>query len=383
MDMSQILRADSKKSQTHKLTLDERIHFHEPHLQRVSRSFAYGISRLASELRASVGLAYLLCRVLDTIEDSRWNSLADQVEAFAGFENALRENIATDVIASWAKKFPGGVNEGERELLAQAPKLFAEFHSLAASEREALISPIQSMLCGMREYATRSGGHSELRLRDLTDVNTYCFFVAGVVGELLTRLFLSQTESLRPLGLKMLETGLDFGLFLQKINVLKDQWGDEKENRFLVPDRAELIESLHANARGAFDYFISIPVSRSDYRLFCAWALYLGLATVPLIRDSKIGDEAPKLSRLKATALGARIELSIQNDERLRALFSELESDAWGPTAPPEAQASVRTSRPKTESSFDNTSSSREILERCYSGLIDLDKVSSKLESRS
>ena len=50
------------------------IGFYQTHLDRVSRSFAFCIKKLESPLRQWVSLAYLLCRVLDTVEDSIWES---------------------------------------------------------------------------------------------------------------------------------------------------------------------------------------------------------------------------------------------------------------------------------------------------------------------
>ena len=51
------------------------ISFYQTHLDRVSRSFAFCIKKLESPLRQWVSLAYLLCRVLDTVEDSSLGKL--------------------------------------------------------------------------------------------------------------------------------------------------------------------------------------------------------------------------------------------------------------------------------------------------------------------
>lgn len=305
------------------LRLDACIRFQTPHLERVSRSFAYGISRLTPKLRASVGLAYLVCRLLDTIEDARWTDRAEQERVFAGFETFVEGAEPPDLraVARWAGLFPASISEGERALLSEAAIVFTQLTELDAKERAAILKPVLSMSRGMRSFAGR-------RLESLADVNLYCFFVAGVVGELLTGLIV---DDLRPSGLERAwNDGIHFGLFLQKINVLKDQWGDESEGRFLVPDRAAVLESLRANAVHAFAYLEAIPDVRRDYRLFCAWSLYLGLATVPLLRASVRGDERPaKQPRLAALALGAKIELFIDQPERLRAMFEELLAAAW------------------------------------------------------
>ncbi len=297
---------------------EARIRFHQPHLERVSRSFAYGISRLEPTLRASVGLGYLICRILDTVEDAAWPSRERQLQAFEQFDQFVTSTLVDhDAVQRWVARFPETVSKGERCLLEDATQVFSEFSTLPERERSAMLSPILSMSRGMAAYVERG-----LSLRSLVDVNVYCFFVAGVVGELLTGLI---EDDLRPNGLKLpLDLATHFGLFLQKINVLKDQVTDEAEGRFLIPDRAQVFDSLYANANGAFAYLRALPIARRDYRLFCAWSLFLGLATVPVLREG-----GSKLSRIDAMALGARIELAISDTERLENLFSELVTRAW------------------------------------------------------
>jgi phytoene/squalene synthetase len=304
---------------------EARVRFHAPHLERVSRSFAFGISRLEPELRANVGLGYLVCRILDTVEDAQWVSGEEQRRTFTEFEKFVTQT-ATDrgAIEAWAARFPTTIADGERLLLNDAPEIFREFAALDEKTREAMLPPVLSMSRGMIHFTERARRTGALRLKDLADVNTYCFFVAGVVGELLTGLI---DDEKRPIGLDL---AIRFGLFLQKINVLKDQWTDESEGRFLVPDRPRVLESLARDADGAFRYLQAIPLARKDYRLFCAWALYLGLATIPLLREAN--GETVKLGRVQALALGAKIELAIDDNARLRALFEELAPRARGDT---------------------------------------------------
>jgi phytoene/squalene synthetase len=340
--------------QTESLSTASRIRFHKPHLERVSRSFAFGISRLEPRLRASVGLGYLICRLLDTVEDAAWDSLDQKLRAFTEFETyLLAEAIDETLVASWASKFPLTVSSGERLLLDDAAMVFGEFATLSSGERAAMLEPIRSMSRGMALYARRE---QVLRLSDLVDVNVYCFFVAGVVGELLTRLVNEEsTNEMRPIGLDL---ATHFGLFLQKINVLKDQSADEAEGRFLVPDRELVFASLRENANGALEYLRAIPIERRDYRLFCAWALYLGLASVPEIRSG-----GTKISRLQAVALGARLELAISDNDRLAKIFDELSSRGW-----PTATTAI-------DDSAEGFSRARSTLQHCYSGQFDLDQL--------
>ncbi len=355
------------------VSIESRVRFHAPHLERVSRSFALGISRLSLPLRASVGLGYLICRLLDTVEDARWTSGSDQMRAFKEFETFISRaspfsSADRARAVDWSGLFPSGISAGERLLIDAAADVFAEFTNLNTGERAALLDPVLSMCRGMVHFTEETRQTGKLRLATLEDVNVYCFFVAGVVGELLTGLINELIkEEMRPIGLDSVwSLATHFGLFLQKVNVLKDQWGDEQEGRFLVPDRDALFRSLHENSKGAFDYLRSIPVARKDYRLFCAWALFLGLASVPSIRLSKAGQEPAKLSRFQALALAAKIELAIVDDSMLEDIFAELESEAW----PIQPTSIVRVApSPKT----------LDVLRICYKGQLVLDDLAGLL----
>jgi len=167
------------------------------------------------------------------------------------------------------------------------------------------------MAVGMAAYARRD---DVLRLVDLEDVTRYCCFVAGLVGEMLTELFaLGRTEPSPSVSL-----AYHFGVFLQKVNILKDQREDEAAGRFLVPDRRELLSSLRSNAQGALEYLQALPRSERGFRIFCAWSLMMGAMTISVL-------DQPKQSRRADTAaLLAQTASIAQDNAALARLFAEL-----------------------------------------------------------
>jgi farnesyl-diphosphate farnesyltransferase len=328
--------------------LEEYATFHQSHLDRVSRSFAFGIARLDLPLRVSIGLSYLLCRVLDTIEDSHWENPLDQSKSFSQFDSFLMAKPLKADVAAWRALFPKNIPTSEAELLNDAGRLFDELHELSEAEREAVRKPVLSMSAGMKHFTELSSARGEMRIRSLRELNTYCFFVAGIVGELLTGLVRARAADYRltpnETAKLKIESGCRFGLFLQKINILKDQEGDEKERRYFVHDRSEVLQSLKTDSDHAIDYLLSIPARMASYRRFCAWALFLGLATVPLLKQASL-KIARKLPRTDALLLAAKVEMGLGNDEKLRAMYDELSQAAFG-----DLKAISR-----TETSYDET----------------------------
>ena len=297
----------------------------QSHLDRVSRSFAYGIARLDQGLRFSVGLSYLICRLLDTVEDANWSNAMDQERAFGKFDSFMNRLPEPREVEEWEKTFPQSIPETEKELLRDAHSVFSEFHSLSLSERQAILNPVLSMSAGMRHFMSRKAKTGILKLQSLGEVNRYCFFVAGVVGETLTRL-LEARSKIENVSLK---DAIRFGLFLQKVNVLKDQKEDEKNGRFLVPFRDSVFASAKLDAERAFAYLRSIPLAFKEYRLFCGWALFLGLASLPAIQVGWDKEAPAKISRVEALLLAQKVERSISSPAKLEVLFDRLLNEAF------------------------------------------------------
>lgn len=303
--------------------------FYQTHLDRVSRSFAFCIRQLPSPLREWVGLSYLLCRLVDTVEDANWTDRGLQAREFARFDAALDDRAGVADLADWAARFPADITAGEKVLLADAPRLLADYHDFPAPVSEVMRRLIGSMSRGMQHFS-RQG---ELRLRTLTDVNQYCFFVAGVVGELLTALLAKVEPRFQPTP-SLLVRAHHFGQFLQKVNLLKDQVGDEKEGRHLVPSREQLEASAFANAGNALEFLVELPAAQLEFRRFCAWSLFLGLEALVVARRSLAENRVLKVQRRRMEEILASVEEVLASESGLRQLFARM-TDGWTGALPP------------------------------------------------
>ena len=309
--------------------------FYQRHLDAVSRSFALCIPQLQAPFRQQVALSYLLFRILDTVEDATFPDRTLQQRQFDRFRQFLLAPPSRAEVDAFRNSFPAGVTDAERGLLADTAIFLEDAHELPPEPRGVILGALDRMARGMAVYELRP---APLRLLDLEDVCRYCCIVAGLVGELLTNLWaLGGDDPPRMLS------AYRFGLFLQKVNILKDQREDEAAGRFLVPDRREILSSLGPDAEGALSYLTSLPESERGYRIFCAWSLMLGAATLGQL-------DGPRESRRAQTMglLGRTAEIAQDNDA-LRALFAALlpklpEVRPGAPMAKPEsAEWFVRT----------------------------------------
>jgi len=296
--------------------------YYREHLQRVSRSFAFCIEKLDEPFRHWVGLSYLLCRVLDTVEDSPWQSLEIQRLQFDQFHAFLDNVPELEALATWASRFSASIPEGETLLLRDSMRLFVDLQQIPATARRAIQLGVKRMDDGMAWYAAERVTDGQFKLLNLRDVNRYCYIVAGLVGELLTKLYCAYRPDFKPTGRFQVDA-CHFGLFLQKINLLKDQGTDAKEGRFLVPNREVLLSSLRKDAEGALRYLQALPGDEKGFRTFCGWSLFLGAASLPWIqKNAELGDGS-KIPREVTQALLAQIEEIVQDNGILDQVFAE------------------------------------------------------------
>lgn len=304
--------------------------FYQTHLDRVSRSFAFCIRQLPQPLRDWVGLSYLLCRIVDTIEDSAWPNLEAQMKAFADFDASLTRSADISRIENWQVDFPHGIPDGEKELIQDAAHLMRDFHQFPPQVYEMIRELVMSMSQGMQHFCKLRRDGS-LRLSSLGEVNQYCFFVAGVVGELLAKL-VSRVEPKFRLSQVNVLRAHHFGLFLQKVNLLKDQVGDEEVGRHLIPSRQLVEDSSQENAARALDFLLDVPKEQIEFRRFCAWSLFLGLEALSVARNSLRRKSVLKVPRAQMQLVLEKVEGALEDDGAMRSLFESFTQKlGWPP----------------------------------------------------
>lgn len=315
--------------------LEPRDHeFYQAHLDRVSRSFAFCIGQLPEPFRAWVSLSYLLCRVLDTVEDASWADSGAQERAFKAFDQALEGDLeARQKLVTLCRDVQ--VTPAERDLMTASPDLFADLQAAPEAVRSTMHELIGTMSVGMQHFnRSRAGGR--LVLHTLAEVNQYCFFVAGIVGELLAKLLALVKGSGFQISQAALLRAHHFGIFLQKVNLLKDQVGDQQQGRDLIPSRTLVERSAEENARHAFAFLEALPIEQVEFRRFCAWSLFLGLESLVVARESVRQYQVLKVARGRAEQIIADVEEALQTSspQVLRELFQRATAKLGWPTVP-------------------------------------------------
>src|SRR5207244_10533269 len=87
----------------------------------------------------------------------------------------------------------------------------------------------------MITVVSRAGADREIRLGSIAELRDYCYIVAGIVGEMLTELFLLGRPALAGGADYLRARSKQFGEGLQLVNILKDADVDAREGRIYIP----------------------------------------------------------------------------------------------------------------------------------------------------
>ncbi len=277
-------------------------------LQHVSRTFALTIPQLPEPLCTVVANAYLLCRIADTIEDDKLMTAGQKKQYAERFIEVVKGN---DDAESFAEAlFPllsPTATEAEHDLIANTAPVIRLTHGFNVRQRSALERCVKIMADGMVIYQdaeTLDG------VADQKDMDQYCYYVAGVVGEMLTELFCDHSPEIDAHRDEMMKLGVSFGQGLQMTNILKDIWEDHERGACWLPRDVfekhgvdirhkapgkmgegfnealiELLGIAHAHVYNALRYTLMIPEKEKGLRKFCLWALGMAVLTLEKIRQ--------------------------------------------------------------------------------------------------
>ncbi|MDX1997091.1 MAG: squalene/phytoene synthase family protein [Thermoanaerobaculia bacterium] len=280
-------------------------------LESTSRTFALSIPALDEPLRTEVTVAYLLFRIADTFEDAADWPQARRVEALAEFAAWVRDVAAGQAPnevprgASWNQGVAPSEHRGYRELVAATADVLQAFHDLTPAARAAIGHHTMRTAQGMAEFVTRADDEGRLVLGDLADLQAYCYVVAGIVGELLTELFLLAHPGLEPRRAELLARAATFGEALQLVNILKDAASDAREGRTFLPasaPRAEVFALARRDLDSARRYVLDLQQGGAPTGLLTFTALPVAFAEATLARVERDGAGA-KITRTEVATI--------------------------------------------------------------------------------
>ena len=316
-------------------------------LPHVSRTFALTIPQLPAELRVSVTNAYLLCRIADTIEDEPALSPSDTAGFLQQFNAALAGVSSPQILArDLGKRLSDKSLPAERDLVANMQRVISVTLALSEPQRAAIRRCVELMCFGMPRFQSSA---SVKGLAQLTDLDEYCYYVAGVVGDMLTELFCAYSMEISQNRTPMQALAVSFAQGLQMTNILKDVWEDRSRGACWLPQDVfsrhgvdlalvtpdpydprfaagmrELVGVAHGHLRNALHYTLLISGKEAGIRRFCLWAVGLAVLTLQKINRNPgfTAGVQVKVSRNAVVLTRISTEMALRNDWLLRRLFA-------------------------------------------------------------
>jgi len=322
-------------------------------LPKVSRTFALGIDILHEPLRDAVCVSYLICRILDTIEDTTALPIEDRVLLLQRAGRELTDPERWEECSQTLREIfmKADFTEPDHDLCRNCGRVMEVFHSFPVRVRESVIGPVREMAEGMAETVQRELDAGGLWLDTIEDLKQYCYYVAGTVGNMLTNLFSMDRDSINhEITDRLRHYGPRFGLGLQLTNIIKGVTDDNSRGVSYLPRQllddsgitlpelidhpddprgerlvSELVSLALSWLDDALEYTLSIPSQETDLRLFCSLPLIFAVRTLGLATrtDAVFGEKALKISRTEVAAIYLRLKSIRGKDDDLREIYRE------------------------------------------------------------
>lgn len=337
-------------------------------LPTVSRTFALTIRVLPAPLRRAVGVAYLLCRLADCLEDATEIDPRVRVAGLRRLGEALRaapdsESDPSSRVAALSRCFddlPENLESAsERRLVAERDAVFRAFVDLPPDVHASVAHWVSEMAIGMADFVAReleesespeSEGSVRFALRTNEELERYAYTVAGTVGHLLTDLFIQELRlDGTPRIARLRELAVPFGLGLQFTNIVQDLAEDRLRGWSYVPEDlarrhgttlsrlhlgverpaalrvvGDVIQQAARHLDAAMEFTLLLPRTAPRVRLFCLWPIFFAIRTLgrlwenPRVLD---GVEKVRISRTEVRRIIGVTSLACLGNGGLARLY--------------------------------------------------------------
>ncbi len=327
-------------------------------LPKVSRTFAICIRLLPRQLEHPVLVAYLLCRIADTIEDTTSLSGSQKNRLLEDFRRCL-EHDRED--ASTLRTAFDEYRDDDERLARESDVVLREFRRLPLPLQEKIKPWVMEMCAGMAQFIDIAGSGSKgyvTSLNTVDDLDRYCYYVAGTVGNMLTDIFSQVKPQIDEVDYARMKTlATSFGLGLQLTNIIKDVADDRKRGHNYLPrtlcrgagiepedvqdgryphESRQVVDALVRKAQGhlcdALDYTTCVPRRQHGIRSFCLTSLFFAVKTLRLTEmDDTVLSPSKKLkiSRAAVHRTILTTQLIASHDGLVEAYFRRLAGPTW------------------------------------------------------
>ncbi|MFW6147128.1 MAG: phytoene/squalene synthase family protein [Thermodesulfobacteriota bacterium] len=283
-------------------------------LPKVSRTFALNIEKLEGDIHRSVLLGYLLFRIADTFEDTVHQDEGEKIASLSTFSDIFRgsKDLGARLALYEPLRYQWSEESDDKGLVENGHQVLQCYFDIPQTYRRIIDPLIVKTAQGMAQFQRRKqkSRQSLFQLTDFNELEEYCYYVAGVVGVMLTEIFCQQDRISR-IGYELKKLQVHFGTALQLINILKDYSGDISRGWCYIPQtitdkygiRIDNIEKISPWQKqglvremtahivpyldSTLEYIKLLPIYEKAIRVFCIIPFILGCRTLVAIAGLK------------------------------------------------------------------------------------------------
>jgi farnesyl-diphosphate farnesyltransferase len=264
-------------------------------MNKVSRSFAIVVLSLEEPLNHFMAAAYLICRVVDNIEDCD-QPFGWKLQRFLEFHRLIDEPAAApQILAVWGRESWPGLTRDESEMMrASTGQILWQIYSRVPETSRAVIRRWASEMSDGMLRVEAPDQHPVLEdqggirvLAAESDYNEYCYYVAGTVGHMATELVVAHYGLTADVAAELVAACESCGRGLQKTNILKDFAEDLGRGISYLPNtwqreadfaplalagapaqwKKKVIDDVVRELNGATRYVLALPYAAAGYRM--------------------------------------------------------------------------------------------------------------------
>lgn len=296
-------------------------------LQQTSRTFALSIDRLPQPLQGRLGLAYLLFRVSDYLEDNYTIPADRKAELLLLWDRVLAGRVPVHRLVEELKEDTHDHEDPECAVAHECAYLVRVLGEMPPHIQRAIVGRLRKTTRGMARWQVRG-----VRIETEEDLDDYMHHVAGVVGYLVTDLYADAHPLIAERRCELLPLSRECGLALQTVNVIRGLKKDYERGWVYVPrsyctpfgiEPTELFEPAHReqamavvgrlldkaerHVRVSCRYVELMPRRCHRVRLACMWPMFFAAATLAATRGRKAALTAEvKISRAQVAIIVAK-----------------------------------------------------------------------------
>lgn len=319
-------------------------------LPKVSRTFALNIEQLDGEIYRTVLIGYLLFRIADTFEDNNYRDEKDKIAdlkdlslLFEGDKDLSERLRLYEPLKSLWKE-----NSHEKELIENGHKILKCYFDIPDKYIKIIDPLIAEAIEGMIKFKKLKlkSKNNIFQLNDTRELEEYCYYVAGIVGVMLTNIF-CEKEGIKNNKTELEKYQIHFGLALQLVNIIKDYKKDIERGWCYIPltitqkhkinpdnignltigQQQGIIRDISRPAVTYLDstlkYIKLLPMEERSIRMFCIIPFVLAYRTLVKI----IRMEGNKLSREEVVYLMDRCNTFAGSNNLLEEDYLRLKED--------------------------------------------------------